>query len=228
MATLLFHIKGPSFLILLLFIQHGLAQNPFGNLFGGQFSGEGFISDQGHRQNGFFQRFPFFSFNNIPTPHDDDRDNDTSKDEKSKAAPGASTPADNSDKNVQFDPNATPDLPTNFKGKWDIVSKNSGVSAMHIILLPNNKVIMYDASAFRISDIKLPNGECVPFKDKNTNKELQDCWSHGVEFDVFNKAKIRPLKVFQKIIILYHHSYTYIYNRNSNTRAHNFFTKFTS
>lgn len=202
-TLLIFKInKAPSLLLLLLsllFIQNGLAQPFFGNSFGGQFSGEGFLNNQGQPP-GLFQHFPFLPFQ---TPVPSDKDNGflynhrhgRPEDDEPKAAPGASTPADDSDSNAQFDEKATPDLPTNFKGKWAIVSMNAGVSAMHIILFPNNKVIMYDASAFRISNIKLPNGECVPFKDKATNKEFQDCWSHGVEFDV-KGGKIRPLKVF--------------------------------
>ncbi|POO00872.1 1,4-alpha-glucan-branching enzyme [Trema orientale] len=192
MATsLLSHIKALSLLIfLLLFIQHhGRAQHLFGNPF--PFSGEGFLNQgQGQGQGAsFFPKFPFFTFPNYPPPTTGDGGDD------GVATPGASTPADSSDPNAQFDPSANPDLETNFKGKWAIVSKNSGVSGMHIIVLPNNKVIMYDASAFRISDIKLANGVCVPFKDKATNKELQDCWSHGVELDVINNAKIRTLKL---------------------------------
>jgi len=83
---------------------------------------------------------------------------------------------------------------TAFKGLWELFSKDSGANAMHINILPNNKVIMYDATAFHISTIKLPNGECIPYKDERSGAELQDCWSHAVEFDI-DTAKIRPLKV---------------------------------
>ncbi|GMN50579.1 hypothetical protein TIFTF001_019728 [Ficus carica] len=110
------------------------------------------------------------------------------------AAPSRSKPAHDSDRNSQLDPNAKPDFSSDFKGSWALVSKNSGVSGMHIILLPNNKLIMFDASAFHISDIKLPNGQCIPFTDKRSNKQLTDCWAHGVEFDI-NTSKIRPLKL---------------------------------
>ncbi|KAK9947775.1 hypothetical protein M0R45_003381 [Rubus argutus] len=92
-------------------------------------------------------------------------------------------------------PDAPPqlDFPTKYMGAWEVVSKDSGVSAMHLNLLPNNKIIMYDASAFHISNIKLPNGECLPFKD-DKGVQLQDCWAHGVEYDA-DKNTVRPLKI---------------------------------
>lgn len=85
---------------------------------------------------------------------------------------------------------------TAFKGLWELFSKDSGANAMHINILPNNNVIMYDATAFHSSTIKLPNGECIPYKDERSGAELQDCWSHAVELDI-DTAKIRPLKVHQ-------------------------------
>ncbi|KAF3441899.1 hypothetical protein FNV43_RR15814 [Rhamnella rubrinervis] len=102
-------------------------------------------------------------------------------------------PPINENASKRVDAEAQPDFETNDLGSWKVVSQNSGVSAMHIMLLPNNKVIMYDASAFHISAIKLPNGVCIPYKDKNGN-ELQDCWSHGVEYDI-DTAQVRPLKM---------------------------------
>lgn len=91
------------------------------------------------------------------------------------------------------DARAQPDFPTQFAGAWEVVNIDSGVSAMHLNLLPNNKMIMYDASAFHISNIKLPNGQCLPFKD-DKGVPGNDCWSHAVEYDVETNA-VRPLKV---------------------------------
>ncbi|KAJ8751056.1 hypothetical protein K2173_016237 [Erythroxylum novogranatense] len=68
-----------------------------------------------------------------------------------------------------------------YRGRWELVSSNSGVSAMHSILLPNvNKVIMYDATIWHISNVKL-NGECRILNDKTGEK---DCWAHSVLFDI--------------------------------------------
>lgn len=93
----------------------------------------------------------------------------------------------------KFDPGANPPYETNYKGSWILVSADSGANAMHVNLLPNNKVILFDATAFHMSTVKLPHGECIPYKDdKKVNRV--DCWSHGTEFDIQSAAK-RPLKV---------------------------------
>lgn len=91
--------------------------------------------------------------------------------------------------------NAKPDLETNSLGVWEIVNENSGVAAMHMNLLPNNKMIMYDASAFRISNVKLANGICVPYVNEDTGATQQDCWAHAIEYDIFTH-KTRTLKVY--------------------------------
>ncbi|KAM6583213.1 hypothetical protein CsatB_010215 [Cannabis sativa] len=200
MATLLFHINS-LVVIILLVIQNGLAQPSFYPLPGQLSSGEGFSSN-GNGLGFFSSHFPFLPIGDDPlAPPGGDGGSDNGgggSDGDDTPPPGddTSAPADDTN-NGQFDPNAAPDLPTNFKGNWSIVCKNSGVSAMHMIVLPNNKVLIYDASAFHISDIRLANGECVPFVDKKTNKQLQDCWSHGVEFDVLRQRgnNIRPLKL---------------------------------
>lgn len=83
---------------------------------------------------------------------------------------------------------------TDYQGLWELVSKDSGANAMHINLLPNNKIIMFDATAFHMSTMKLPNGQCFPYKDEKTGMLNQDCWCHAVEFDI-DTAKLRPLKV---------------------------------
>lgn len=97
------------------------------------------------------------------------------------------------DPQTTIDESRKRDFPINFQGSWKVVSANSYVSAMHMNLLPNNKMIMFDASAFHISQIKLPNGRCLPFKT-DQGATLQDCWAHGVEYDI-ETAEIRPLTV---------------------------------
>ncbi|PRQ46649.1 putative galactose oxidase [Rosa chinensis] len=77
-------------------------------------------------------------------------------------------------------------------GAWALVSNDAGVSAMHLNVLPNNKAIMYDASDFHISNIKLPNNECLPWKN-NKGDAGNDCFAHAVEYDL-DKNTVRPLK----------------------------------
>lgn len=93
----------------------------------------------------------------------------------------------------KVDQGANPPFETDYKGLWMLLSADSGANAMHVNLLPNNKIIMFDATAFRMSTLKLPNGECIPYKD-DKKRDKEDCWSHGVEFD-YNTGYKRTLKV---------------------------------
>ncbi|CAI0628738.1 unnamed protein product [Linum tenue] len=88
---------------------------------------------------------------------------------------------------------ARPPLPVDeWKGKWELFTDNSGVSAMHMILIPNvDKVLMYDATIWRISKILLPNGQCRILNEATGEK---DCWAHSVLMDI-NTAKLFPLEL---------------------------------
>lgn len=77
-----------------------------------------------------------------------------------------------------------------FRGEWELVSANSGVSAMHLQLMPNNKMIMFDATNFGPSAVKLSPEDCR----RDVNFQTNDCWAHAVEYDIFTN-RIRPLKV---------------------------------
>lgn len=85
-----------------------------------------------------------------------------------------------------------------YRGGWELVSENSGVSAMHMTIMPNsNKAIMFDAAGFGPSEISLPPGDCRQvFDERDETGEYYevDCWAHAVEFDT-ETAAIRPLKV---------------------------------
>lgn len=88
-----------------------------------------------------------------------------------------------------------PDFETPSIGKWEFVNPNAGVSAMHIQLLPNNKIYLYDATIFHISRINFPPGvPCLPFVDKD-RRPLQDCFAHAVEYDVETNQVVRTLRV---------------------------------
>ncbi|KAL1207598.1 Aldehyde oxidase GLOX1 [Cardamine amara subsp. amara] len=71
----------------------------------------------------------------------------------------------------------------NWPGKFELFLKNSGVSAMHAILMPLiNKVQFYDATIWRISQVKLPPGVPCHVYDEKANKI--DCWAHSVLIDI--------------------------------------------
>ncbi|KAJ4951281.1 hypothetical protein NE237_028113 [Protea cynaroides] len=85
---------------------------------------------------------------------------------------------------------------TNYNGSWEVVSANSGVSAMHLVMQPpTNKILMFDATVFGPSQIKLaPGVECPSGTWTPDNQTMTDCYSHAVSFDIDN-ASVRPLKV---------------------------------
>ncbi|XP_068649188.1 aldehyde oxidase GLOX1-like [Aristolochia californica] len=83
------------------------------------------------------------------------------------------------------------DYQTDYKGSWELASQSSGISAMHAVLMPTNKVIMFDATNFGPSKIQLPPGDCRPIPKQPGEV---DCWAHSVEFDIYTSL-LRPLKV---------------------------------
>lgn len=88
----------------------------------------------------------------------------------------------------------------NWPGKWELFMKSSGVSAMHAILLPLiNKVQFYDATIWRISQIKLPPGVPCHVFDHVHNKV--DCWAHSVLIDI-ETGHTRPLAVTKLLFLL--------------------------
>ncbi|KAI3767020.1 hypothetical protein L2E82_17101 [Cichorium intybus] len=75
-------------------------------------------------------------------------------------------------------------------GSWSLLLPNIGISAMHMQLLPNDRVVIYDRTDFGTSNISLPAGKCRPNSD--------DCSAHSVEYDVASNS-IRPLMLVSNI-----------------------------
>ncbi|XP_050226450.1 aldehyde oxidase GLOX1-like [Mercurialis annua] len=75
-----------------------------------------------------------------------------------------------------------------YPGRWKLLKKSIGISAMHMQLLPNDKIITFDRTNFGPSNLSLPQAKCTA-EFQNT-----DCFVHSVEFDPFNR-NIRPLTV---------------------------------
>ncbi|TYI67021.1 hypothetical protein E1A91_D09G268800v1 [Gossypium mustelinum] len=77
-------------------------------------------------------------------------------------------------------------------GSWQLLQKSIGISAMHLQLLRNDRVIMFDRTDFGPSNLPLPTGKC---RNDPTDTALQvDCTAHSVEYDVFAN-KFRALTV---------------------------------
>ncbi|KAF3434188.1 hypothetical protein FNV43_RR25291 [Rhamnella rubrinervis] len=77
---------------------------------------------------------------------------------------------------------------TTYQGKWKLLKPSIGISAMHMALLPNDKVIVFDRSNFGPSNISLPQGKCP------RHLQASDCYAHSVEFDPSN-GNVRPLTI---------------------------------
>ncbi|KAK3231754.1 hypothetical protein Dsin_003635 [Dipteronia sinensis] len=77
-------------------------------------------------------------------------------------------------------------------GRWQYLQKSIGIVAMHMQLLNNDRVIIYDRTDFGLSNISLPDGKCRDDPYESVIKH--DCTAHSVEYDVRNNM-IRPLMI---------------------------------
>ncbi|EOY30718.1 Glyoxal oxidase-related protein, putative [Theobroma cacao] len=93
--------------------------------------------------------------------------------------------------NKKWESNAKDKIKTGYKGKWELFVRNAGVSAMHLILLPKiDQALMFDATVWKQSKLKLPGPPCRDVEGTNE----QDCFCHSILLDI-DTAKIRPLRL---------------------------------
>ncbi|KAK4374518.1 hypothetical protein RND71_005195 [Anisodus tanguticus] len=67
-------------------------------------------------------------------------------------------------------------------GEWRLLHESIGISAMHMQLLRNNKVIIFDRTDFGPSNISLPRGRCR--YDPRDLVVHKDCSAHSVLYDI--------------------------------------------
>ncbi|XP_062165324.1 aldehyde oxidase GLOX1 [Alnus glutinosa] len=77
---------------------------------------------------------------------------------------------------------AKPSLTDAAGGRWELLQKSIGVSAMHMQLLKNDRVVIFDRTDFGKSNLSLPNGQCR--NDPNELALKMDCTAHSAEYDV--------------------------------------------
>ncbi|KAM7256407.1 hypothetical protein ACFE04_012148 [Oxalis oulophora] len=77
-------------------------------------------------------------------------------------------------------------------GTWKVLQKSIGIVAMHMQLLHNDRVVIFDRTDFGKSNLSLPNGKCR--KDPNELVLKTDCTAHSVEYNVL-KNTYRALMV---------------------------------
>ncbi|KAL3734649.1 aldehyde oxidase GLOX [Eucalyptus grandis] len=77
-------------------------------------------------------------------------------------------------------------------GRWQLLQRSIGVSAMHMQLLHNDVVVIFDRTDFGKSNLSLPNGKCR--NDPRDTALKIDCTAHSIEYDVASNS-FRPLMV---------------------------------
>ncbi|XWS58296.1 hypothetical protein CRYUN_Cryun08bG0021700 [Craigia yunnanensis] len=78
------------------------------------------------------------------------------------------------------------------QGYWQLLHESVGISAMHMQLLHDNKVIIFDRTDFGPSNLSLPDGLC---RVNSSDLVLQtDCTAHSILYDI-NTNVFRPLMV---------------------------------
>lgn len=87
----------------------------------------------------------------------------------------------------------TPDVTTtttsNTGGHWDQLQRSIGISAMHMQVMKDNKVVIFDRTDFGPSNISLSTGHPCRF---NIHLKLLDCTAHSVLYDLTTNT-FRPL-----------------------------------
>ncbi|KAL7207534.1 hypothetical protein ACSBR1_029471 [Camellia fascicularis] len=81
-------------------------------------------------------------------------------------------------------------------GRWTLLKPNIGITAMHMQLLPNDRVVIFDRTDFGPSNISLPNHQCR--HDPNDIVLTSDCTAHSIEYDVVSNS-LRPLTVLTDV-----------------------------
>ncbi|XP_022138461.1 aldehyde oxidase GLOX1-like [Momordica charantia] len=76
-------------------------------------------------------------------------------------------------------------------GRWRLLQRSVGIPAMHMQLLRNDRVVMFDRTDFGLSNLSLPRGKCL--RDPNANIKV-DCTAHSIEYNVASNT-FRPLMV---------------------------------
>ncbi|THF97969.1 aldehyde oxidase GLOX [Camellia sinensis] len=79
-------------------------------------------------------------------------------------------------------------------GEWVRLHDSIGVSAMHMQLMYDNKVVIFDRTDFGLSNLSLPSGKC-----RYNDAVLKlDCSAHSLLYDVASNT-FRPLMVLTNI-----------------------------
>lgn len=77
-------------------------------------------------------------------------------------------------------------------GRWHLLQRSIGISAMHMQLLHDDRVAIFDRTDFGPSNLPLPNGHCR--RDPRDQALQNDCTAHSVDYNSLTNT-FRPLTV---------------------------------
>lgn len=77
-------------------------------------------------------------------------------------------------------------------GRWQLLQQSIGISAMHMQLLNDDRVIIFDRTDFGTSNLSLANGYCR--RDPKDQAVQIDCTAHSAEYNSLTNT-FRPLTV---------------------------------
>lgn len=78
-------------------------------------------------------------------------------------------------------------------GHWVELQRSIGISAMHMQVMRDNKVVIFDRTDFGPSNISLPSGRCR-FNPRDMALKL-DCTAHSILYDITTNT-LRPLTLY--------------------------------
>ncbi|PIA62504.1 hypothetical protein AQUCO_00200488v1 [Aquilegia coerulea] len=78
-------------------------------------------------------------------------------------------------------------------GTWDLLQSSIGISGMHMQLLHNNKVIIFDRTDFGRSNLSLPTNHSCRIDPNDVALKI-DCTAHSLIYDILTNT-IRPLVI---------------------------------
>ncbi|XP_057485115.1 aldehyde oxidase GLOX-like [Actinidia eriantha] len=90
---------------------------------------------------------------------------------------------------------AAADVASSGGGEWILLHRSVGISAMHMQILHNNKVVIFDRTDFGVSNISLPAGK--PCR-RNDAVLKRDCSAHSLLYDPASNT-YRPLTVHTNV-----------------------------
>ncbi|KAL9226257.1 hypothetical protein vseg_002089 [Gypsophila vaccaria] len=105
------------------------------------------------------------------------------------------TPSDAYDYYHYYYHSSVPAEPPPPLGSWDLLHRSIGISAMHMQLLYDDHVVIFDRTDFGPSNLTLPPSKCRRFYHPDSPSVVSlDCTAHSVLYDVVSNS-FRPLTV---------------------------------